>query len=272
MNDAQSVTWASWIFGEEGVALDDAAENYHEASRISRVSLDHRSRGASLLERSPELRLTATRAVSRRIQAPTIELPAARLPSVPLADVLFARRSQRRFRRADLGLAQLATVLRAGYGITGFGPGDIPFRSVPSGGALYPLDVYVVATTVNELEQRLYHFDPLRDRLEVLQAVGRAELEPLTPYPETVVGAAAVVFVTATFWRSRFKYGQRGYRFALLEAGHVAQNVLLAATALDLASVPFGGFFDRQVNDVLEIDGLHEAALYVIPLGHGDEA
>ena len=69
------------------------------------------------------------------------------------------------------------------------------------------------------------------------------------------------------FWRTRFKYGQRGYRFALLEAGHLVQNVLLAATALDIAAVPVGGFYDRRLADVLMVDGINEAPLYVVPLG-----
>lgn len=271
MSSSQSVTWAPWVFGDEGVALDDAAENFHEASRISRVSLDHRSRGAALLERSPELRQTIARAGARRIQAATIPLPAAALPRLPLADAVEARRSRRGFLPAAIGLGELTALLRTGYGVTGRGPGGLQLRSAPSGGALYPLDVYVAALSVTGLEARIYRFDPLRDVLEVLDPVGRSQLEPITPYPELVVESSAVVFLTATFWRSRFKYGQRGYRFALLEAGHVAQNVLLAATALGLASVPLGGFFDRQANDLLGVDGLHEAALYLIPLGRPEE-
>jgi SagB-type dehydrogenase family enzyme len=69
------------------------------------------------------------------------------------------------------------------------------------------------------------------------------------------------------FWRSRFKYGQRAYRFTLLEAGHVAQNALLAAAALGLAAVPLGGFYDRKVDAFLGVDGLQEAALYLLPVG-----
>jgi len=264
----QSVTWAPWVFGEDGVALDDAAENFHEASRISRVALDHRNRGATLLERSPELRLTVTRAAARRAQASTVALPAAELPRTPLDEVVASRRSERRFRKLPMSLEELSALLQTGYGVTGRGPGDVPLRSVPSGGALYPLDAYVATPAVAGLEGRLHHFDPLRTCLEVLGPVTRPQLEPLTPYPELVAEASAVVFLTATFWRSRFKYGQRGYRFALLEAGHVAQNMLLAATALGLASVPLGGFFDRQVNGLLGVDGLHEAALYLIPIGH----
>jgi len=267
----QSVNWAPWVFGEEGVALDDAAETFHEASRISRVALDHRNRSADLLERSRELRQTIARAGARRTEAHTVALPDSILPRLPLDEVVAARRSRRHYHPRPVALEELSATLQTGYGVTGKGPGDVQLRSVPSGGALYPLDAYVAALAVTGLEQRLYRFDPLRDCLEILRPVARSQLEPLTPYPELVANASAVVFLTATFWRSRFKYGQRGYRFALLEAGHVAQNVLLAATALGLASVPLGGFFDRQVNDLLEVDGLHEAALYVIPLGRPEE-
>ena len=68
-------------------------------------------------------------------------------------------------------------------------------------------------------------------------------------------------------WRSRFKYGERGYRFALLEAGHAAQNMLLAATALALAALPLGGFYDRRLDELVGADGLDEATLYAIALG-----
>ena len=270
MSTPQSVTWAPWVFGEDGVPLDDPAETFHEASRISRVALDHRSRGPTLLEHSPELRATVTRATARRSHAGTVALPAPELPDTTLREVVAERRSQRRFREQPVNLGELSALLQTGYGITGQGPGDVKLRTVPSGGALYPLDLYVAAPAVAGLEERLHHFDPLRSCLEMLGPVGRGQLEPLTPYPELVARASAVLFLTATFWRSRFKYGQRGYRFALLEAGHVAQNVLLAATALGLSAVPLGGFFDRQVNALLEVDGLHEAALYVIPVGHAD--
>jgi SagB-type dehydrogenase family enzyme len=69
------------------------------------------------------------------------------------------------------------------------------------------------------------------------------------------------------FWRSRFKYGLRGYRFVLLEAGHAAQNALLAAAALALAAVPLGGFYDRRVDELIEADGVDESALYLVCVG-----
>ncbi len=267
MTAPQSVNWAPWVFGDEGVPLDDPAETYHEASRISSVMIDPHVRGAALLDRSAELRATVTRASARRHNKASVPLP----PSVPLelslGEAIAARRSNRAHTGDAMSLAQLGSILRAGYGVTGSAPDGAPLRAVPSGGALFPLDLYVACSHVDGLGCDLHHYDPLRDALELARSFAPAELERLTPAPSAIRDAAAVVLVSAAFWRARFKYGQRGYRFALLEAGHVAQNILLAATALGFAGVPLGGFFDRQVNDFLELDSLHDAALYLIPIG-----
>ena len=75
------------------------------------------------------------------------------------------------------------------------------------------------------------------------------------------------MFVTAVFFRSTFKYGDRGYRFVLLEAGHLAQNACLAAAALGLAAAPIGGYFDRDVDRQLRLDGLSESSVYALLLG-----
>ena len=134
------------------------------------------------------------------------------------------------------------------------------------GGALYPLELYVACTRVDETEQALYHYDPLRHGLERLRDTSPAALAELSPYGDLLVTSAAVVLVTGVFWRSRFKYGDRAYRFTLLEAGHVGQNLVLAATTLGLGAVPIGGL--RPARDAfLGIDGLHEASLYLFPLG-----
>jgi len=144
----------------------------------------------------------------------------------------------------------------------------ISFRAAPSGGALYPLELYAVCHRVEGLEVALYHYDPLLHGLELLGPLtGRAGAD-LTPYGEVLSDSAAVVAITAVFWRSRFKYGARAYRFTLTEAGHVAQNLLLAATALGLASVPVGGFYDRKVDDFIGVDGIFEGSLYLVPVGH----
>jgi SagB-type dehydrogenase family enzyme len=187
-----------------------------------------------------------------------------------LGEALSGRRSSRVFATAALPLSALAALLRAGYGVTGAlraGDAAQPLRAAPSGGALYPLELTVAARRVDGLAPGLYHFDPLDDALEQLRT-GAVPIAAATPFADEAGVAAAVIVVSAVFWRSRFKYGLRGYRFVLLEAGHVAQNVLLAAAALGLAALPLGGFYDRRVDELIEVDGVDESALYLICIGN----
>ena len=264
----QTIRWAEWVYGTGGAPRDDPAEEYHEASKLSPRVLDPTARGGRLLEVSPEMRITVARAVKRYRHAPVTALPQRELPRTPLRDVIAQRRSERTFADGPLDLADLGLLLSAGYGVTGtLAPGQ-PVRAVPSGGALYPLELYVAAARVTGLDRALFHFDPFRRVLERLPGdVDRDGLEALSPYGPLVADAAAVIFATAMFWRTRFKYGLRGYRFCLLEAGHVGQNVLLAATALGLASLPVGGFYDRRVEELLAIDGVNESVVYAVSVG-----
>src|SRR5207249_928322 len=144
----------------------------------------------------------------------------------------------------------------------------LPLRAVPSAGALYPLELYAAALQVDDLSPGLYHFDPLAPGLEAMRSgLTTEELAAVSTYPEIASSCAVLVLVAAIFGRTRFKYGLRGYRFALLEAGHVAQNLVLAATALGLAAVPLGAFYDRRADGFLGLDGVNESTLYMIALG-----
>ncbi len=264
--EPQTVLPGAWVYGEEPLGTDDPTELFHEASRLYPNVVDGWAVGASLLARSPELRASARRAVRRRTGLPAVRLPEPVPLSESLDRLVGARRSTREYTSAPLGLAQLATLLQTSYGVTG-ALGRQPLRAVPSGGALYPLELYVAVQRVEQLDRALYHFDPLRDVLEHVRPLSGDELEGLTPYDELLAPSAAVTMISAVFWRSRFKYGQRAYRFALLEAGHVAQSFLLAAAALGVAACPVGGFYDRRVDAFLGIDGLYEASVYLLPVG-----
>jgi SagB-type dehydrogenase family enzyme len=264
--EPQTLLFGTVVYGDEPLPADDATELYHEASRFYPDVVDTRALGGALLVRSPELQASASRAVRRRTGLPAVPLPEAAPARGSLDALVAARRSSRAFADAPLRLEQLSTLLRTSYGVTGrLGPQ--PFRAVPSGGALYPLELYLAAQRVESLEAALYHFDPLRDALERIRPLANDDLAGLTPYDELLVPSAAVAMISAVFWRSRFKYGSRAYRFALLEAGHVAQNFVLATTALGLAACPVGGFYDRKVDAFLGIDGLYEASLYLLPVG-----
>jgi len=254
---------------------DDPAELYHEASKLSPATAAHVLAGARRLAGSPALRAAVARASLRHPELPLVSLPAPAPLEGSLETVIRRRRSARAFAGEPIAGSALAALLQACYGVTGaLGEGEPdraqPLRSTPSGGALYPLDVYVAASRVDGLAPALYRYDPLASGLE--RTGSPAGVAAATANPELAAGAAATVVLTATFWRSRFKYGLRAYRFALLEAGHAAQNVLLAATALRLAAVPLGGFFDRRLDAALELDGVDRSSLYVVCVGAPGDA
>jgi SagB-type dehydrogenase family enzyme len=261
-----TVNLAASVYGPN---LDpaDPAELLHEASKLQPSLVIRQMRGVWTLEQSPALQASSSRSVRRNPGVPRLKLPAGGLPPVTLADTLRRRRSARRFADRALSLDELAAVLRAGYGVTrARAKAEAPaLRTAPSAGALYPLELYVAAQRVDRLEAGLYHYDPLAHELGEL---GDArELAPLSPHSDVVESAAAMLFVAAIFWRSRFKYGLRAYRFTVLEAGHVSQNVLLAATALDLGGIVLGGFYDARVDALLGLDGVNESTLVAICVG-----
>ena len=181
------------------------------------------------------------------------------------------RRSARGLRAPSLSRsAELAAILDAAYGVTAAATAETPpLRAVPSAGALYPARALrpllprrkrcpgasITSTRSNERSgssrSTQIASTALRSR--------RSRRSSTTPRPSSSI--------SGVFWRSRFKYGLRGYRFVLLEAGHAAQNLLLAATALGLASVPVGGFYDRELERLLQVDGVNESALYALSLG-----
>jgi SagB-type dehydrogenase family enzyme len=256
----------------DGPGLEDPAETYHEASKLAASTAAFELAGATRLHASEELRTSATRAVRRHPLASTIPLGERIRLERPLEDVLAARRSSREFAEKPLTLAELGALLHAAYGVTGnLEPGgaasEQPVRTVPSGGALYPIEIFILARRVHGVPPGVHHYDPLASVLE-LGPGDDFDAGWISPYEE-IERAAVTIAIAATFWRSRFKYGLRAYRFTLLEAGHVAQNVLLAATALGLASLPLGGFYDHRLDDLLGLDGTDQSSLLLVCVGLG---
>jgi SagB-type dehydrogenase family enzyme len=253
--------FASLVYGPGGVAFDDPAETFHEASSLYPGVAPGRVLSLLELARSPALQETVARASYTREQFVGTELPPVALGRARLSDVLLARRSRTPPDRRALSLAALASILGAAY------RSGKEARSVPSAGALYPLELYLIALDVEQVEHGVHHYDPYGHRLELLHAAERAAVARALVEPALAEQAAAVIVVTAMFWRSRFKYGLRGYRFALLEAGHVMQNAVLAATALGVPARPLGGYYDRLLDGLVGADSLDEASVYALVLG-----
>ena len=190
----------------------------------------------------------------------------------PLRRLIRARRSCRTFADQPIPLASLAGILADTYGVTGLtdGPEGRPMytRPVPSAGALYPLEIYVATQSVEGIGDGLHHYHALDHALEPVKAGPvMKQLGGLLLGQYYLATANVAVILTAVFERTLKKYGPRGYRYVLFEAGHVAQNVCLLAAELDLGSVCTGGFYDGKLNRYLGLDGTREAAVYLVGLG-----
>jgi SagB-type dehydrogenase family enzyme len=212
------------------------------------------------------------RRVKLYADAPKVPLPDdLPLASTSVDDVLDARSSARSFGPGAVDITELTKVLVSGCGVTRDNEDNDfprPFRRSPSGGALYPLEIYLHAARVDGLAPGLYHYDPEDLELDVLYRGDQSDrMAQYMIQPELFRQAAATLLFSAVFVRSVFKYGDRGYRFVLIEAGHVAQSMLLAAEALGVGAVPIGGYLDRGADRHLGLDGVNESVIYAMHLG-----
>jgi len=143
------------------------------------------------------------------------------------------------------------------------------FRTVPSAGALYPIETYLVVNNVEGLDQALYHYSIEAHALEVLKVGDLAENFAHAALEQKMFIKAPVVLVwTAVFERSKWKYAQRAYRYVYLDAGHIAQNFALSAVSIGLGSCQVGAFFDDEINQILGVDGIEESVLYLSVVGY----
>lgn len=193
-----------------------------------------------------------------------MKLPEPRYDSdVSLEQSLLQRRSVRSYTDELLTLQEVSQLLWAAQGITD--PAGL--RTAPSAGALYPLEVYVVAGNVQGLSPGVYRYEPDGHQLiRIIDGDRRAELADAA-LGQSCVEEGAVDFVfSAVYERTTGKYGDRDIRYVHMEAGHAAQNLCLQATAMGLGAVTIGAFYDEQVTRHLNLPG-DEQPLYIIPVG-----
>ncbi len=182
------------------------------------------------------------------------------------------RRSTRDFSGGFMNLDQLSKILCLSYGITGslkLGPENALYlRATPSGGGLYPLEVYPILFKVKGIEPGVYHHNIKENSLEFLRGGDFCQdVYKFCLGQDMVLSSSLVLMISAIFQRSKHKYGERGYRYILLEAGHLAQNIYLITMTLNLGCVTIGGFNDDAFNELLELDGVEESTLYLAVIG-----
>jgi SagB-type dehydrogenase family enzyme len=254
----------------EGFDESVVSELFHENSKQRRSDRRVAERIMAMVRNPILMRIADAR--KRYPSAPKISLPDDFPPARTSFDaVILQRRSSRGFNGGAIDFCEAARLLHFANGVTGgaetYDGRTQHFRAAPSGGALYPVEVYFIALSVNALGPGIYHYDPVSNLLEFIHRGSvAAALSTLSFTPE-LAQAAAVVALTGIPLKSRIKYGERGYRFMLLEAGHIAQNILLTASSLGLGTVPIGGFIDDELDRLLMIDGLDEMSLYLVAVG-----
>ena len=195
-----------------------------------------------------------------------ISLPRGSLSSLLTGDIAARETS------SALSVKTLAEVMHLTYSLTAksqYPGGEVYYRSVASAGALYPVETYLAAHAVEDIPAGIYHYAVRTHELEQLQAgdfrlpTAQAALDQDMAY-----SAGVVFFWTAVFERAKWKYRQRAYRYVDLDAGHIAQNLALAAEALQLGSCQIAALYDEEVNTLLGLDGTSESVLYMSVVGH----
>jgi len=201
-------------------------------------------------------------------EAQKIELPSFEPAHAPSLDhTLKQRRSIRDFQARPASKDQLSYLLWASTGIQRIEAG-YEYRTAPSAGALYPIETYVIVNNVRNLDVGVYHYSIQGHLLEQLKQSNFRHDIAMAALGQEMCGAAAVVFAwSAVFERCKWKYGQRAYRYIYLDAGHIAENLALAAVSLNLGSCEVGALYDDHVNAILGIDGTDESVLCMAVVG-----
>jgi len=181
--------------------------------------------------------------------------------NISVEETLKSRRSVREYKQTPITLNELSQILWAVNGKTS----DWGGRTSPSAGATYPIEIYLVAGNIKDVEAGLYHYQADLHTLKLVKAVdlrealSRASLNQLS-----VKNAPATIVISGIFERTTSRYGERGIRYVLMEAGHCGQNTHIQAEALGLGSVMIGAFDDEKVKTVL---GIEEDIFYLCPVG-----
>jgi len=176
---------------------------------------------------------------------------------------LRTRRSVRQYKNEPLDIAAISQLLWAAQG-TNHPRG---YRTAPSAGALYPLELYVVAGNVTGLSPGIYKYIPSRHELKcVIEDDIRAALATAALNQTFVSYAPAVIVVSAVYARTTRVYGERGIRYVHMDTGHVCQNVHLQAISLGLGTVVVGAFRDNEVKHILHLPD-EELPLALMPMG-----
>lgn len=254
----------------------DFLDDFHEATKIypETIRMDGLWIGSYLTDSHAVLETANNR--KRFFLSERIELPPPQRIDLPLADALHHRLTCSRFTGKTLSLQDVSDLLHASIATTRTALVDrerdlkLHKRPYASGGGLYPIEIYPILLGLDGQSIAVTNYDAVNHRLHVVRRCSsRSEImEPLSDVDDRLEGASMIVVMTCVFARTTVKYGARGYRFALIEAGEIAQNLSLCVQAKDRGTLPWGGYYDDATAALLRVNGVDEAVVHCLAIGH----
>jgi SagB-type dehydrogenase family enzyme len=234
--------------GFNGEIFQQKSKNVHGVARSQSVSDTQK----------PDIYKTYQNALSR------IPLPEPQFSvDIPFWDTIKNRHTTRAFSNKPLSMMELSLLLFGTSGLTRKFP-KFAFRTVPSAGALFPIESYVVINNVSELKQGIYHYDIENHSLEFLKEGDFQKILSDACYGQRMVAKSAINFIwTAVIERTRNTYAERAYRYIYIDCGHIGQNFYLVAEALGLNACVVGAYYDDDINEFLDLDENKEFAIYM---------
>lgn len=197
-----------------------------------------------------------------------IALPKAENLDISLGRSIINRQSERDFSKKPVSCQQISNLLFYSAGIKkdGLARGENR-RAYPSGGARYPLEIYLAVFEGKDIKEGVYHYNVKNHGLEkLLEKNCRQEFLEIIGQ-DLIKNASFILLISAVFNRTIIKYKDRGYRLVLLEAGHLGQNISLVSTALNIKACALGGFIDDECNKILDLEKDKESVVYIFACG-----
>lgn len=203
---------------------------------------------------------------------PILDLPRPEevlIEKMELREAVERRRSVRNYTRTPLTIGELSYLLWCTQGVKEVIPGACTIRTVPSAGARHALETYLLINNVEDIARGLYRFLSIQHGLCLLSGENRLAQRVVSAcYGQEFVGTSAVTFIwAAVVYRMSWRYGERGYRYIHLDAGHVCQNLYLSALSIGCGACAVAAFDDDKINSLLGIDGREQFAVYLCTVG-----
>lgn len=203
---------------------------------------------------------------------PVIDLPrpeTVQVGQIDLTQAINQRKSVRKYAAASLTLEELSYLLWCTQGVKQVTSRPATLRTVPSAGSRHPFETYLLINRVDGLQPGIYRFVSVEHQLVAVDLTpGLAEKLTEMAYKQPMVKNSAVTFIwVAVAYRSIWRYQERAYRYMHLDAGHVCQNLYLAAEAVDSGVCAIAAFEDEAINELLGLDGVEQFVIYLATLG-----